>query len=184
MAYAQNAYARKGDSMKIGERINETEFDAYKDGKIIRTCVPQKGKWTVLFFYPLDFTFICPTEIKGFAKHEEEFKKLNAVVIGASTDSVHSHKAWFSSGFDIKFPVIGDTTHKLSKAFDVLKDDQGIAYRGTFIIDDEGVLRYMVVSDLGVGRSVAETLRVLQALQTGELCQLEWKPGEKTLGKA
>ncbi len=170
--------------MKIGDKILEMECDAYKGGGFVKISIPQKGKWTVLFFYPLDFTFICPTEIKEFAKQQKEFEKLNAVVVGASTDSVHSHKAWFSSGFDIEFPVVGDTTHQLSKAFGVLKDDQGIAYRGTFIIDEDGTLRYMVVSDLGVGRSVAETLRVLQALQTGELCQVEWKPGEKTLGKA
>ncbi|MFH1899034.1 MAG: peroxiredoxin, partial [Patescibacteria group bacterium] len=143
-----------------------------------------KGKWVVLFFYPLDFTFVCPTEIRGFAKHEDEFKKANGVIIGASTDSVHSHKAWFERDLkEVKFPILADNAHKLSSDYGVLIEDQGIALRGTFIIDPEGVIKYVVVSDLNVGRSVDETLRVLKALQTGELCPIEWHDGEKTLGK-
>lgn len=173
-------------SIKIGQKIPDFEAEAYQDGKFTKIKLSSyKGKWIVLFFYPLDFTFICPTEIKGFGQQEPEFKKLNAVVLGASTDSVHSHKAWFQRDLqEVKFPIIADTTHKVSELFGVLKEDQGIAYRGTFIIDPEGVLRYCVISDLSVGRSVTETLRVLKALQTGELCPVEWAPGNKTLGKA
>ncbi len=173
-------------SIIIGQKVPDFESEAYQSGKFTKVKLSSyKGKWVVLFFYPLDFTFICPTEIQGFGKQEEEFKKLNAVVLGASTDSVHSHKAWFERDLkEVKFPIIADTTHKVSELFGVLKEDQGIAYRGTFIIDPDCVLRYCVISDLSVGRSVAETLRVLKALQTGELCPIEWTPGQKTLGKA
>ena len=173
-------------SMNIGEKAPDFAEDAYVSGEFKKVKLHDyKGKWVVLFFYPLDFTFVCPTEIRSFAKHEEDFKKLNAVVIGASTDSVHSHKAWFQRDLpEVKFPIIGDTTHKLTRDFGILKEDQGIAFRGTFIIDPEGIIRYQVVSDLSIGRNVDETLRVLQALQTGELCPIDWKPGMKTMGKA
>lgn len=172
--------------IKLGEKVPDFKEDAYVDGKFKKISLSDyKGDWVVLFFYPLDFTFVCPTEIRSFATKEKEFKKLDAVVLGASTDSVHSHKAWFTRDLpEVKFPIIADTAHRVSRMLGVLKEDQGIAYRGTFIIDPEGVLRYMVVSDLSVGRSVDETLRVLEALQTGELCPVEWKKGQKTLGKA
>lgn len=143
-----------------------------------------RGKWVVLFFYPLDFTFICPTEITGFSKHYDEFEKLNTVVLGASTDSVHSHKAWLKDLGPLRFPLLADTNHQLSRDYGVLIEEEGIALRGTFIIDPEGKVRYALVHDNGVGRSVKETLRALTALQTGELCPVEWTPGEKTLGKA
>ncbi|MFA4886685.1 MAG: peroxiredoxin [Candidatus Nanoarchaeia archaeon] len=174
------------EKAKIGEKVPEFGAEAYADGKFVKVkSTDYKGKWIVLFFYPLDFTFVCPTEIRSFAKNQPEFHKLNAVVIGASTDSVHSHKAWIERDLpEVKYPILADTTHSVSKIFGVLKEDQGIAYRGTFLIDPEGILRYIVVSDLSVGRSVDETVRVLKALQSGELCPIEWKPGEKTLGKA
>ncbi len=141
-----------------------------------------KGKWLVVFFYPLDFTFVCPTEIQGFNKHYAEFKKLNCDVIAVSTDSVYSHKAWVEHGLGkVQFPILGDTSHSVSRAFNVLLGDKGIALRGTFIIDTNGILKSAVVNDLPVGRSVEETLRTLQALQTGKLTGCEWKPGEKTL---
>ncbi len=172
-------------TVKIGEKIPEVKADAYHAGEFKKINLSDyRKKWVVLFFYPLDFTFVCPTEIRAFAQKLGEFEASNAVIIGASTDSQHSHKAWFERDLpEVKYPVIADTTHEVSKAFGVLKEDQGIAYRGTFIIDPEGFLRYKVVSDLSVGRSVDETLRVLKAFQTGELCPIDWKPGEKTLGK-
>jgi len=172
--------------MQIGEKAPDFEAEAYMNGKFEKTCLHDfRGKWVVLFFYPLDFTFVCPTEIEGFAKHEKEFEKLNAKIIGASTDSIFSHKNWFERDLpQVKYPVIGDTNHEVSRAYGVLIENKGIALRGTFIIDPEGILRYSVVSDLSVGRSAAETLRVLKALQTGELCQMDWEEGEKTLGKA
>lgn len=157
--------------MKLGELVEEFGYSAYHEGKFIEGKLSDyQGKWVVLFFYPLDFTFICPTEIRAFAKLHSEFLSEDCVVIGASTDSVHSHKAWFERDLpEVKFPVIGDTNHKISLQFDVLKED-GTAERGTFIIDPKGILRYLVVSDDNVGRNIEETLRVLKALKTGGLC--------------
>lgn len=141
------------------------------------------GKWVVLFFYPRDFTFICPTEIAAFATLHADFRRENAVVIGASTDSFYSHKAWFESDprlKDVAYPVIADTSHEVSRQFGVLHED-GAAMRGTFIIDPEGILAYLATTHDNVGRNVDETLRVLQALRTGELCPAGWRPGQATL---
>ncbi len=141
-----------------------------------------RGKWLVVFFYPLDFTFVCPTEIRGFNDHYEEFKRLGAEVVAVSTDSVYSHKAWVENGLGpVKFPMIGDTNHAISEGFGVLLPEKGIALRGTFIIDPHGVVRSAVINDLAVGRSVEETLRTLQAFQTGQLTGCEWKPGKETI---
>jgi peroxiredoxin (alkyl hydroperoxide reductase subunit C) len=141
-----------------------------------------KGKWLVVFFYPLDFTFVCPTEIQGFNQHYNEIKKLNADVVAVSTDSVYSHKAWVDQGLGkVQFPMLGDTSHQIARNFNVLIEDKGIALRGTFIMDPNGILKSAVVNDLPVGRSVPETVRTLQALQTGKLTGCDWKPGEKTL---
>lgn len=142
-----------------------------------------KGKWVVLFFYPLDFTFVCPTEITEFSERYDEFLKLDSVVMAMSTDSVHSHKAWLKELGELRYPLLSDKDHTISEDYGVLIPEQGIALRGTFIIDPEGVLRYALYHDLGIGRSVDELLRVLHALQTGELCPASWKPGQKTLGK-
>ncbi len=143
------------------------------------------GKWVILFFYPRDFTFICPTELKGFAQHEEAFKKLGAEIIAASTDSEWSHQAWFERDLPmVQYPVLADTTHSVSRAYDVLNDETGESERGLFIIDPEGMIRYALISAGSVGRSVKEVLRVLEALQTGERCPVEWEPGQQTLGKA
>ena len=143
-----------------------------------------EGKWLVLFFYPLDFTFVCPTEIRGYNEHVAGFRSNNAEIVGASTDSVFSHKAWCDGELGkLAFPLLADTNHEISRKFGVLIENKGIALRGLFIVDPSGTLRYSAVHDLNVGRSVEETLRVLQALQTGERCPVGWKPGEKTLGK-
>ncbi len=146
-----------------------------------------KGRWLVLLFYPLDFTFVCPTELTTFSDRYEEFQEIGADVIGVSTDSVFSHRAWLKTPRDkggvegLKYPLAADATKKVSSDFGVLIEDRGIALRGLFVIDPEGILRYKVVHDLNIGRSAEETLRVIQALQTGGLCQAEWKPGQKTL---
>lgn len=141
-----------------------------------------KGKWLVLFFYPRDFTFVCPTEIQGFAKAEAEFKKHNCEILAASTDSVQSHKAWFERDLkDVAFPVLADPTHQLSKDYEVLIESSGEAERGTFVIDPEGLVKYALLSDSNVGRSVGETLRVVEALQTGGLCPVDWQPGQANL---
>ncbi|MFH0970269.1 MAG: peroxiredoxin [Candidatus Diapherotrites archaeon] len=169
----------------VGQNAPDFNSMAYVNGQFKKIGLKDyKRKWVALFFYPLDFTFVCPTEIKGFARMEEEFKKLNCYIVGASTDSEHSHKAWVERDMpEVKFPILADTNHHVSRAYGVLKEDQGIAYRGLFLIDPEGIIRYEVVSDLGVGRSVKETIRVLQAFQQGGLCEVDWQPGMKTLNK-
>jgi len=143
-----------------------------------------RGKWVVLFFYPLDFTFVCPTEVTGFEKEYDRFRELNAEVIGASVDSIYAHMAWREQKGGIgtlRFPLASDITKSLSRSYGALLEDQGIALRATYIIDPDGVLRYQVVQDFGVGRSVKETLRVLEALQTFKNCPVDWQPGEATL---
>ncbi len=143
-----------------------------------------RGRWVVLFFYPLDFTFVCPTEIVGFNDRYEAFRKLNAEVLGASVDSKFSHLAWISNELgDLHYPLLSDITKEVARKYGILIEQQGISLRGLYIIDPNGILRYELVHDLGVGRSVDETLRVLEALQTGELCPIDWKKGAKTLGK-
>jgi alkyl hydroperoxide reductase subunit AhpC len=145
------------------------------------------GQWLVFFFYPLDFTFVCPTEITALSDRYEEFTALGADVLGASTDSVHSHFAWLNTPLDkngiagVKYPLVADYKKETARAYGVLDESSGVAQRGLFIIDPEGVLRYAVVTNDNVGRSVDETLRVLQALQTGGLCAADWKPGKKLL---
>lgn len=146
-----------------------------------------KGKWLVLFFYPLDFTFVCPTEIIALSDAVEDFNDLEAEVLGVSTDSIHSHKAWINTPRDknglggLNYPLASDNLQTVAKAYGVLDENEGIAFRGLFIIDPEGVLKYQVVTDLNVGRSVDETLRVLQALQSGGLCAANWRPGQANL---
>ena len=145
------------------------------------------GKWLVLFFYPLDFTFVCPTEITALSDAVDEFKNLKTEVLGVSTDSIHAHKAWINAHRNdgglgkINFPLGADLTHSVSRDYGVLIEEEGIALRGLFIINPEGELKYQVVNHNDVGRSVEETLRVLQALQTGGLCPMNWKPGQKNL---
>lgn len=171
--------------IKVGQPAPDIALQGVTNGKVANySLAKQKGRWTVIFFYPLDFTFVCPTEIHGFNKHFDEFKKLKADIWGISVDSIHSHKAWIASEFkSLKFPLLSDFNKEVTKEYEVdIEQEEGlVALRGTFIVDPEGVLRYSVVSDNNVGRSVEETLRVLQALQTGGLCPVEWEPGEKLL---
>jgi alkyl hydroperoxide reductase subunit AhpC len=141
-----------------------------------------KGKWLVMFFYPLDFTFVCPTEITAYSKRIAEFKKEGAEVLGASTDSEYSHQAWIQGSLGkLNFPLASDFTKKVARDYGILVEEDGLALRGLFIIDPQGVVKYSVVHDLNVGRSVDETLRVLQALKSGGLCPIDWVPGEATL---
>ncbi len=146
-----------------------------------------KGKWLVLFFYPLDFTFVCPTEITALSRRKDDFAKLGAEILGVSVDSKYSHKAWIDLKEDegglgkITYPLASDITKEVSKNYGVLIDDDGIALRGLFIVNPEGTVMYSVVHDLNVGRSVDETLRVLQALQSGGLCPIDWHPGDEHL---
>ncbi|MEZ0292798.1 MAG: redoxin domain-containing protein, partial [Solirubrobacteraceae bacterium] len=142
-----------------------------------------RGSWVVLFFYPGDFTFICPTELAAFAKRHADFLDEEAVLLAASTNSVFSHKAWFETDprlAEVGYPVIADTLRELSNAFGVLQED-GAAHRGTFIIDPNGVLVHMSITERDVGRSVDEVLRVLRAFRTGALCPANWAAGDATL---
>ena len=146
-----------------------------------------RGKWQVIFFWPMDFTFICPTEIAEFGKHNKDFADRDAQVLGASTDTQFVHLAWRNNHPDLKglpYPMLADTKRELSSALGILHKEEGVALRATYIVDPDGVIRWVTVNDLSVGRNVDETLRVLDALQTDELCPCNWKKGEKTLGKA
>jgi peroxiredoxin (alkyl hydroperoxide reductase subunit C) len=171
----------------IGQKEPEWSAPAYVNGEEkVLSSKDFNGKWHVLYWYPLDFTFVCPTEIRGFQGLLEEFDDDGVKVIGVSTDSFFSHKAWFSQSdtfpSKITHPVLADTNHAVSKAFGVLKEDDGVAFRATVIVDDKGVVRSMSVNDLSVGRSPSEVLRTVQALQSGGLCGADWKKGEKFVG--
>lgn len=146
-----------------------------------------KGKWLVLFFYPLDFTFVCPTEITALSDAQDIFDDLDTEILGVSTDSKFSHRAWLNTPRDanglgeLNFPLGSDLTKSVARDYGVLIEEEGIALRGLFIIDPEGELKYQVVNHNDVGRSVDETVRVLQALQSGGLCPANWKPGDSHL---
>nr|CAB82860.1 2-Cys-peroxiredoxin [Riccia fluitans] len=178
----------------VGNVAPDFEAEAVFDQEFVKIKLSEYiGKrYVVLFFYPLDFTFVCPTEITAFSDKHEEFEKLNTEVIGVSTDSVFSHLAWIqtdrkSGGLgDLKYPLVSDLTKKIAEDFGVLIPDQGIALRGLFIIDKEGVIQHATINNLAIGRSVEETLRTLQAVQyvqenPDEVCPAGWKPGEKTM---
>ena len=144
------------------------------------------GKWQVLFFWPMDFTFICPTEIVEFSNQASAFAERNAVVLGASTDTHFVHLGWRNAHADLRnitIPMLADTKRELSTALGILHAD-GIPLRATFIVDPKGIIRHVSVNDLSVGRNVEETIRILDGFQTGELCQVGWRPGQKTLNGA
>jgi peroxiredoxin (alkyl hydroperoxide reductase subunit C) len=145
------------------------------------------GKWKVIFFWPKDFTFVCPTEIAAFGKLNREFADRDAVIYGASTDTEFVHLAWRRSHPDLKelpFPMLADVKRELAGAFGILDRKEGVALRATFIVDPEGVIRFVSVNDLSVGRNPQEVLRVLDALQTDELCPCNWQKGEEFLKAA
>jgi peroxiredoxin (alkyl hydroperoxide reductase subunit C) len=175
---------------KVGRQAPDFEMPSTKNIEKLNENVKlseYKGQWLVLLFYPLDFTFVCPTELTTFSDRYEDFQGIGADVIGVSTDSVHSHRAWLKTPRDkggvegLKYPLASDITKQVARDYGVLIEDKGVALRGLFVIDPEGTLRYAVIHDLNVGRSADETLRVIQALQTGGLCQADWRPGQETL---
>ena len=181
-----NSIIQENETVSIGEKVADFKAQAYMpDGSFKEVSLSDyQGKWVVVFFYPLDFTFVCPTEIRAFSGAYAEFKKAGTEVLSVSTDSVYSHKAWTENGLGkMSFPMLADTNQEISKRFNVLVKSKGVALRGTFIIGPDGILKSITVQDLAVGRNVEETLRLLKAFQTGELTQCGWKPGEKTLGK-
>ncbi len=142
------------------------------------------GKWMVMFWYPKDFTFVCPTEIAEFNKNYEEFRDRDAVLLGASTDSEYVHLAWRKDHADLKglkFPLIADTSKSLAESLGILEANEKVAYRVTYIVDPEGIIRWVSANDLSVGRNVKEVIRVLDALQTDELCPCNWEKGQETI---
>lgn len=156
-------------------------------GKVSLEKNIEDDKWTILFFYPMDFTFVCPTEIVAISARSDEFDALNARIIGASTDTIHSHLAWTNTPIKeggigrLNYPLAADTNHQVAIDYGVLIEEEGVALRGLFIINPKGEIQYEVVHHNNIGREVDEVLRVLQALQTGGLCPINWQPGEKTI---
>jgi lipoyl-dependent peroxiredoxin subunit C len=151
------------------------------------TDASYEGKWKVVFFWPKDFTFVCPTEIAAFGKLERDFRDREAQLLGVSIDSEYVHLAWRNNHPDLKdlpFPMIADIKRELSSALGVLHKQDGVAMRATFIVDPQNVIRFVEVTDMNVGRNPAETLRVLDALQTDELCPCNWQKGQNTLSAA
>ena len=147
----------------------------------------QPGKWRVLFFWPKDFTFVCPTEIAAFGKLEKEFKARDAQLLGVSIDSEFVHHAWRGAKEELKnlpFPMLSDIKRELTASLGILDPEAGVAQRATYIVDPQGVIRFVYVTDLNVGRSPEEVIRVLDALQTDELCPCNWQKGEDTLKAA
>ncbi len=143
-----------------------------------------KGKWLVVFFYPKDFTFVCPTEIKGFHELNSQFKDRDAQILAASTDSEFVHLAWRQHEKDLNnlaFPMLADIKRELSTALGILDENEGVAQRATFIVDPDGIIRFVYVTDLSVGRNPKEVLRILDGLQTDELCPCNWEKGQDTI---
>lgn len=143
-----------------------------------------KGKWMVVFFYPKDFTFVCPTEIKGFSDLNGQFKDRDAQVLAASTDNEFTHLAWKTTNKDLKnlqIPMLADIRRDLSTALGILDENEGVAQRATFIVDPQGIVRFVYVTDLSVGRNPKEVLRILDGLQTDELCPCNWEKGQETI---
>ena len=152
-----------------------------------RTERSDPGKWLVLFYWPMDFTFVCPTEIAEFGRRHRDFVDRGAQVLGASTDTHYVHLAWRNQHPALKelpFPMLADTKRELATTLGILHKQEGVALRATFIVDPEGTIRFASVNDLSVGRNVDEVLRVLDALQTEELCPCNWQKGQPTLEAA
>ena len=190
MSATGTAIATTYDAAQVGKPAPDFEIPSTKNIEKLNEPVKlsdYRGKWVVLLFYPLDFTFVCPTELTAFSDRYDDFEGIDAEIIGVSTDSAFSHRAWLQTPRDkggvegLRFPLGADITKSMSRDYGVLIEDRGIALRGLFVIDPEGILRYKVVHDLNIGRSAEETLRVIQALQTGGLCQAEWRPGQETI---
>jgi peroxiredoxin 2/4 len=167
--------------LRVGDSAPEFQLKGILRGNVgDYSLAGNKGKWQVIFFYPADFTFICPTEVIGFSKMAKEFAAEDAAILGVSVDSIDSHRSWGEELGGLECPLLSDEAKTMSRAFGVLDEKEGVALRATFIINPAGVFCYQVVSHVNVGRSVEETLRVLKALRTERLCPSDWKPGEPT----
>lgn len=174
--------------LKVGDRFPQFRLQAVvglKPGEEFQEITHDaRGQWTVLFFWPMDFTFVCPTEIAEFGRRHEDFVDRDARLLGVSTDTHYVHLAWRKDHPDLKdlpYPMLADTKRELSTALGVLHEDEGVALRATFIVDPDGIIRWVSVNDLSVGRNVDEVIRVLDALQTDELCPCNWTKGDPTL---
>jgi len=168
--------------IKVGQPAPEFILEAVYNNQFKKISLKDyQDKWIVLFFYPLDFTFVCPTEITEFSKRSKDFEFCNTFILGCSVDSVHSHKAWLKDLGELNYPLLSDITKKVSSDYGVLLEEEGISLRGTFIIDPQGIIRYQLVHDNNIGRNVDEILRVLKALQSGGLCSANWQPGDENL---
>lgn len=175
--------------IKVGQKFPEFKLKATVDNALDKAFIDidnntYKGKWLVVFFWPKDFTFVCPTEIVEFDKLEKDFASRNAQLLGGSTDSEFVHLAWRNDHKqlnDLSFPMLADIKRDLVSELGIIDEVEGVAQRATYIIDPEGIVRFVMVTDIKVGRNPKEVLRVLDALQTDELCPCEWKKGEATL---
>ncbi|MFV0288817.1 MAG: peroxiredoxin [Mycoplasmatales bacterium] len=177
--------------VKVGEKVESFEMEAVMaDGTFGTVSLAeniQNKKWTVLFFYPMDFTGLCSNELLAMSESYAEFSANNAEVIGVSTDSKNAHKAWIN--MDVKaggvgklnYPLADDKNHIVSEQFGILAEEKGITLRGLYIIDDKGILQHSTINAINIGRNVEEIIRTLCALQTGEMCPVNWKKGDKTL---
>jgi len=175
---------------EVGEEIPDFEVEAFHENDVKKIKLSDyRDKWLILFFYPADFTFVCPTELEEMAGNYDEFKKNDAEILSVSTDTVFAHKAWKDVSPAIKkinFPMVADPTGKVSRAFGTYIEDEGLALRGSFIIDPDGILRSVEINDNSIGRSAKELLRKLQAAKFvrehgGNVCPASWQPGDDTL---
>jgi peroxiredoxin 2/4 len=177
---------------KVGEPAPDFTLPVFdpadpSDNKLQASLGGYRGDWLIFYYYPMDFTFVCPTEILAFAQHKKDFDDLGARILGCSTDTVFTHRAWADTPRDkngiagVNYPIAADHTGDVARRYGILIEPEHVALRGLFIIDPEGVLQYAVIHSLNIGRSTEETKRVLAALQTGALCPSNWKQGGKTL---
>jgi NADH-dependent peroxiredoxin subunit C len=174
----------------IGTTVQPFTAQAYREGKFLTVSdADARGKWAVYFFYPADFTFVCPTELEDLADYYDTFQQMGVEIYSVSTDTHFSHKAWHDTSpaiGKIRFTMIGDPTHQISRDFQILRESQGLADRGTFVVDPDGVIQLMEVTSEGVGRNATELLRKIKAAQyiaahPGEVCPAKWEEGETTL---
>jgi peroxiredoxin (alkyl hydroperoxide reductase subunit C) len=177
-------------STLINTEIKPFKTQAYTNGEFAEvTSDDVKGKWAVFVFYPADFTFVCPTELGDVADHYDQLKEMGVEVYSVSTDTHFTHKAWHDASDTIKkikFPMLGDPTGAISRNFEVMIEEEGLALRGTFIVDPDGIIKAAEINDLGIGRSAKDLVRKVQAAQyvathDGEVCPASWQPGEETL---
>ncbi len=175
---------------QIGHEIPDAQLDAFYNEEIKKIKLSDyRGKWLILFFYPADFTFVCPTELEEMAEHYAEFQKLGAEVLSVSTDTAYVHKAWHDTSKAIKkitFPMLSDSRRELCHIFGTYIPEEGISLRGTFVVDPDGILRIVEINDNSVGRNAKELMRKLQAAKFvrehgGNVCPASWKPGDETL---